>query len=243
MNLMKAKVVIITGITKGIGEKTALKMAENGLNIVGSYLQDNESARLLQKSIEQFGVKCILIEGDLRKKKVVKKIIDTAIQVFGKVDFLINNASNYERLEINQVAQQQFLNMFKLNVLAPFMLSKGAAPFMKKEGFGKIINISSAIAKNGYNYSCHYTSTKFALEGLTRSLAMELAPEIRVNCVAPGFLNISNSQEIDYFESRIKKIPLMRLGDTDDIVNMIDFLVSDKSDYITGQVITVSGGF
>jgi 3-oxoacyl-[acyl-carrier protein] reductase len=239
------KVAIITGASRGIGRETAIRLAKHGVNVVACYRESDAMAKTLGEEVAKSGGRCVLIKEDITRLQSIKTIVKTALDEFNAVDFLINNAGVYERRKLTEVTSCDFDKSVGINLKASFFLCKFVVPIMKERQYGKIVNVSSIIALSGYKYSSHYVSAKAGLIGLTKSLAIELAPEIRVNCVLPGFIettNLRNDSE-ERRKERLSKIPLKRLGQAGDVAGVIEFLLSGDADYITGAVIQVSGGY
>lgn len=242
---MPNRVAILTGISKGIGKQTALLLAQSGVSIVGNYRADDKNAELVRDEIHRLGAECTLVRGDIGEECVVKRLVSEAIRKHGIVSYLVNNASHYERLTFDQITSSRFIEMLKVNVVAAFLLIKEIAPLMIERRYGNIVNVSSANATRGYPYSCHYNSAKAGIQGLTTSLAQELAPFIRVNCVAPGFIETSMiaKDTKSRRRNRLSSVPLGTIGEPIDVASLVCFLLRDEAKYITGQTIRVSGGY
>ncbi|HJG14465.1 MAG TPA: SDR family oxidoreductase [Bacteroides xylanisolvens] len=238
------KVTIITGVSRGIGYATAKLLSGKGYRIVGNYHINDVLATQLKGEIEEDGGEIVLVKGDLCETQTVEQLVQTAIKEYGAIHVLINNASNFERESLEDITENKFLSYVRLNQISPFLLIKKCASVMKKQRYGKIVNISSTLSCSGYEYSSHYISSKSGLVGLTKALAVELAPDINVNCVMPGYIETTNLSK-DSSEKRmlrLEKIPKKRIGNPLDVAYAINFLISDEADYITGHVLNVSGG-
>ena len=241
---MKNNVVIITGVSRGIGRATAKLLLNKGYNVVGSYLSSDDLVETLINEIECYKENISFVKGDLKNESTIQKLIQTAINDFGSIGCLVNNAGIFERTHIEDITYDNCLSYIELMQIAPLLLIKACLPYFREQKYGNIVNISSSLALTGYKYSSHYISAKAGLIGLTKSLSLELAPHINVNCIIPGFIETTNIKKdsIERREERIRKIPKQRIGQPEDVANTISFLLSPESDYITGSIINVSGG-
>jgi len=195
------------------------------------------------KQITQRGGKAIFLKGDITNPKIVKSIVKKFVSYTKKIDILVNNAGIYKRSSFEDISNDKWKEVLKTNLTGSFYMCKHVIPFMKPGS--KIIFISSQLAFRGTNHGADYASSKAGMNGLMRSLAIELSSKkINVNAIAPGTIDtdlISNYTE-EIRKQRIKEIPLGRLGTSDDIANASLFLASNLSDYITGETINVNGG-
>ena len=240
------KTVLITGASKGIGKGIALKFASEGYNIILNYNNSEEQAINLSKDIENMGVKCLTIKADVSKEDEVKKMVDISLKTFGSIDVLVNNAGVSLYKLFQQTSNNEIERVFGVNTFGVINTTKAVVPSMISVKCGKIINISSIWGKVGASMETIYSASKGAVISLTLALAKELAPSgICVNCVCPGVIetdmlnNLNDEEKNDLKEMT----PLERLGLPKDIANMVYFLASDNADFVTGQVITVDGGF
>ncbi len=233
--MLKGKVAIVTGGTKGIGKGIADKLSENGAKVV-------VSARHEEKTNHHF-VKC-----DVSSFKGVQKMVDETVKKYGKVDILVNNAGIYPGIELKDMTEDQWNRVMDVNLNGVFNCVKLVLPFMMKQKSGNIINIASiAGVKIGFPGLVHYCTTKAGVEGFTKAAALEMAPyNIRVNAIAPGLIvtpgiqEFMNDKDIKDF---VKTVPLKKAGSPVDIAEAALFLSSEKSQYITGQTIVVDGGY
>ena len=241
---LKDKVVIITGGTRGIGYETAKAFCENGAKVVllGSKIDTVNTA---VENLKQAGYKVKGYYPKLTDFDEVKEIADKVQQEYGRIDVLINNAGKSANQKIEETSAQDFAEIMDLNVDAIFNMCKAVVPYMKKQGGGVIINTSSMVSFCGQPSGVGYPASKAAVNGLTKSLARELAPfNIRVNAVAPGIIKtdmVANLPD-EVIEPLIKTIPLGRIGSSRDVANAFLFLASDKASYITGDILQVDGG-
>lgn len=242
MNL-ENKVVIITGGTRGIGYETAKAFYENGSKVI-IFGSKKES---VDKAIAKFAEENIEIEGFYPNLNNYEEIVNTFTKIkekYGKIDVLINNAGISANKPTELTEPEEFANIIDLNVNAVFNTSKGVISFMKENGGGVILNTSSMVSIYGQPAGVGYPASKFAVNGLTKSMARELAPHnIRVNAVAPGVTNTDMVAALpkEMIEPLIKRIPLGRIGEPRDIANAFLFLASDMASYITGEILSVDG--
>lgn len=240
------KTVLITGASRGIGREIAIKFASEGYNIVLNYNNSETKAKTLAKSIEKFGVKCLLIKADVSIESEVVDMVNLALNKFGKIDVLVNNAGVALSKLFQLTTTDEIARVFGVNTFGVINCSKAVVPSMVSEKTGKIINISSIWGKVGASMETIYSASKGAVIAFTMALAKELAPSnISVNCVCPGV--IDTDMLLEYSDDDKKELkeqtPLNRLGTPQDVANAVYFLASDNATFITGQVITVDGGF
>ncbi len=240
------KVVLITGASRGIGKSIAQEFASKGYNVVINYLTSKENALELQKEIEsKYHVKALTIKADVADEKEVLNMVDAVIAEFGFIDVLVNNAAIAIDTIFEDKNKENFLKILNTNLIGPFLVSKEVAKYMLARKKGSIINISST---NGidtiYPESLDYDASKAGLISLTKNLAIEYAPYIRVNSVAPGWVVTDMNKELDYdfIKEEEKKILLARFADPMEIAKVVSFLASDDASYINGTIIRVDGG-
>lgn len=243
--MLKDKVAIVTGGTRGIGRAIALKLADHGANIVINYRNSDKEAEELKAILEEKGVKVLTVKCDISNFEDSKNLMDKCKEVFGKIDILVNNAGITKDTLIMRMKEEDFDNVIDVNLKGTFNCAKHASAIMLKQRFGKIINMTSVVGIAGNAGQVNYAASKAGVIGLTKSLAKELGSRgITVNAVAPGFINTDMTASLSekVKEEASKNIPLKRLGDPEDIANLVGFLASDAANYITGQVINVDGG-
>lgn len=241
--MLKRKIALITGASKGIGRGIAVKFAQNGAFIGINYNSSKKKAEETLKLVKKHGGEGILLKGDVSKSLDVEKIVKNIIAKKGQIDILVNNAGIYIRNYFEKISDEEWKKVLNINLTGCYNLCKQVIPYMKPKG--KIIFISSQLAFRGSTHGAHYASTKAGMLGLARSLALELADkQIFVNAVAPGTIDtdiIANYTD-EMKKQRADEIPLKRLGTPEDIADACLFLASDMSDYITGETINVNGG-
>ena len=243
--MLKGKVAIITGSGRGIGKAIALKLAENGADIVINDIPGSDYADETKKEIEALGVKAIVVRGDVRNKDDVDALINQTVETFGKIDILVNNAGITRDGLMIRMSEEDWNMVLDINLKGAFNCIKAAARPMMKQRSGSIINIASVVGVMGNAGQANYTASKAGLIGLTKTVAKEFSSRnIRANAVAPGFIE---SHMTDVLPEDVKKqyfdaIPLSKFGTTEDVAKAVLFLASDLSSYVTGQTINVDGG-
>lgn len=239
------KVALITGATRGIGKKIAFILAKNGYNIALNYRTENEELNNTKKEIENLGVKCFAVQGDVSKFEDCERFVDEVISEFGKIDVLVNNAGITKDMLLMRMKKEDFEQVIDTNLVGTFNVTKNVISHMMKARFGRIINISSVVGISGNAGQTNYSASKAGIIGFTKSLAKEVASRnINVNAVAPGFIetDMTDILKDEIKEEIAKNIPLKRMGTSEDVANVVKFLASEESNYITGQVINVDGG-
>lgn len=239
----KDKVVIVTGGTRGIGLEVAKSFYEKEANVI-IFGSKKDS---VDKAVEELSKDNILVEGyypNLNNYQEVKETIDKIYTKYKRIDVLINNAGISANKRIEDTTSEEFMHIMDININAMYNTSKAVTTYMKKQGYGVILNTSSMVSKYGQPSGVGYPTSKFAVNGFTLSLARELAPyNIRVNAVAPGITNTDMVKKLpqEMIEPLIKSIPLGRIGKPKDIANAYLFLASDMASYITGVILSVDG--
>ena len=239
------KVAMITGATRGIGKQIALTLANEGYNIVLNYRTENDELKQLKNEIESKKVKCLTVQGDVTNFEDCKQMIESAIEKFGKVDVLVNNAGITKDMLLARMKEEDFKQVIDVNLVGTFNMTKNVISYMMKARNGRIINISSVVGIAGNAGQTNYSASTAGIIGFTKSLAKEVASRnILVNAVAPGFIetNMTDVLKQEVKDEIAKNIPLKRMGTPQDVANVVKFLASEDSSYITGQVISVDGG-
>lgn len=242
--MLKGKTAVITGGSRGIGKAIALKFAENGANIVLNYNSSTNIDELLSE-IEGFNVSAYAVKADVSNFKEAEELIRLAKEKFGAVDILVNNAGITRDNLIIRMTEEEFDSVINVNLKGAFNCIRQVSPIMLRQGSGKIINISSVVGISGNAGQANYAASKAGVIGLTKSVARELSKKgINVNAVAPGFIETSMTDVLSdkVKENIINSILIKRMGKPEDVANLVLFLASDSSNYITGQVINIDGG-
>lgn len=242
----KMKTAIITGASKGIGATIARRLNELNYNLVLNYRSSTSSMEELINNFTNKETKNIIVKCDISNFEDAKKLIDQAYKNFATVDVLINNAGITKDNILPLMTEEEFDQVIDTNLKGTFNCCKHIARRMIKQRQGRIVNISSVVGLAGNSGQVNYAASKAGVIGMTKSMARELAKRnVLVNAVAPGFIKTEMTDRIpeDLKEEMMKNIPLQRLGDPSDIADCVEFLISDKASYITGQVISVNGGF
>ena len=239
------KLALITGGTRGIGKQIALTFAKEGYDIAINYRTENDDLKNTKREIEANNVKCFAVQGDVTKFEDCEKFVKQIIEEFGNIDVLVNNAGITKDMLLMRMKKEDFEQVIDTNLVGTFNVTKNVVPYMMKARSGRIINISSVVGISGNAGQTNYSASKAGIIGFTKSLAKEIASRnILVNAVAPGFIetNMTDVLKDDVKQEIAKNIPLKRMGTTQDVANVVKFLASDDSSYITGQVINVDGG-
>ena len=239
------KCALITGATRGIGKQIAITLAKQGYNIALNYRKENEELENTKKEIEKIGVQILAVKGDVANFEDCENFVKQVIERFGQIDVLVNNAGITKDMLLMRMKKEDFEQVIDTNFVGTFNVTKNVVPYMMKARSGRIINISSVVGISGNAGQTNYSASKAGIIGFTKSLAKEIASRnILVNAVAPGFIetNMTDVLKDDVKQEIAKNIPLKRMGTTQDVANVVKFLASDDSSYITGQVINVDGG-
>ncbi len=244
---LSEKSAVVTGSSYGIGKSIALLFAEKGARVLVNYSKSEEKANEVVSEIVRKGGTAIALKADVSKSADVKLMMDTCLKNFGRIDILVNNAGILPFGQIEEITDEILERVFRVNFFGAFYCCREVVPVMKRQKYGKIVNISSIAGQQGdHSTAPCYGASKGALSVLTKSLARRLGPSgINVNAIAPHAVI---TPMMDYWddekrERMRKEIPVRRLGTPKDVAAAALFLVSDESDYITGQIIGVNGGY
>ncbi len=243
---LKGKVAIITGGSRGIGKAAAVLMARAGADIVFDYFRNQAAAQEVLDSIQKEGRKGVAIQGNIAEDAHCKALVERAVAEFGKIDILVNNAGIWTHAPIADMNETVWRETIEVNLSGLVYCTRYAVQQMKRQRHGRIINISSTAGQRGEAFHSHYAATKGAIISLPKSWAAELAPEILVNCVAPGWVDtdmsagpLANKEE---YKQIVSLIPLRRVGTAEEIAGPILFLASELSNFVTGEILNVNGG-
>ena len=240
-----SKVALITGGTTGIGKAIAIKLAKQGYDIALNYRTENEAVENAKKEVESQNVKCITVKGDVSNFEDCEKFVKQVIEEYGQIDVLVNNAGITKDTLIMRMKEKDFTDVIDINLTGTFNVTKNVVSYMMKARSGRIINLSSVVGVTGNAGQTNYSASKAGIIGFTKSLAKELGSRnILVNAVAPGFIETKMTDVLkeQVKEEIAKNIPLKRMGTPDDVANVVGFLASEDSSYVTGQVIHIDGG-
>jgi len=247
MNELAGKVAIVTGASKGIGAGIAKGLAEAGAAVVVNYASSREGADRVVAEIENAGGKTVAVQANISNIADVETMFDNAVSAFGRLDVLVNNASVFSHAAIEDITEEQFYQMFNINVLGTIFVTQQAVKHFGDRG-GSIINIGSLSSRRFKAGAAVYTATKSALNGITGVFAVELASrKIRVNAILPGFVDTEGSRAFgvmgtEWEKQLIAATPLGRVGLPSDLAPVAVFLASDASAWLTGELIAASGG-
>ena len=238
------KVAVVTGASKGIGAGIAKALGREGASVVVNYASDKAGGERVAREIQQAGGKAVAVGASVAKAAEIETLFAEAKKQFGKVDILVNNAGVFAFSPLEQISGEEIARQFGTNVTGLLLASKAALPLFPAEG-GSIINIGSVVSEMAPPGQVIYNGTKGALDSITRNLAAELGPKkIRVNAVNPGPTRTEGSKDFpeEAFEAMRQRTPLGRTGEPDDVADVVAFLASDDSRWITGSLLQAAGG-
>jgi len=240
----KDRIAVITGASRGIGRSIALALAAQGATIVAVDM-DQAATEAVVAELQAAGSKALAVVGNVTVPADVERMIDAAMEAFGRVDILVNNAGITRDGLLMRMKDEDWDAVLNVNLKGAFLCTRAAFKVMSKQRYGRIINIASVVGQMGNAGQANYCASKAGLIGLTKSNARELAKRsITVNAVAPGFIATAMTDALSekVREELTAQIPLERLGSADDIANAVVFLAGEQSGYITGHVLSVNGG-
>ena len=238
------RVAIVTGGARGIGRAIVEALARKNIKVIANYNRSEEKAKILKEELEKENIFIDIFKADVSKREEVKVMVDYIIEKYGKIDILINNAGIDQEKMFQDITDEDWDNIVKVNLYSAFCTTQEVIQYMLKQKSGCIINISSIYGINGGSCAVVYSATKAGMDGMTKSLAKELGPShIRVNSIAPGYIDTDMNEK--YLKEEIEQIkeetPLERIGKPEDIAKCIEWLVEDN--FTTGQVISINGGW
>lgn len=235
------KIALVTGAARRVGKAIALALAQRGAHVAISYNRSADEARQAVQEIEAHGVRGLAVRGDIRRSGEVNAMVAQVIEHFGRIDILVNNASNYYKTPFQDLTEEQWDDLVDTNLKGTFLVAKRVGNEMLKAGSGKIINLADWAGFRPYKDYIPYCVAKAGVIALTKALAKTLAPNIQVNAVAPGPVLLPEEFDDRVREAVVRATPLQRIGSPDDIAQTVVFLI-EGSDFITGATIVVDGG-
>lgn len=240
------KVALITGGSRGIGEKIAEKFATEGYNLVINYVSNIENLEELEARIKgNANIEILFVQADVTSFESCENMINKAIEKFGHIDVVVNNAGITKDGLLMRMKEEDFDKVINVNLKGTYNVTKNAIPHMMKQKYGRIVNISSVVGVSGNAGQANYAASKAGIIGFTKSVAKELASRnILANCVAPGFIKTDMTDVLSdsVKESINAQIPLKKMGTAEEVAKAVYFLGNEENTYITGQVLNVDGG-
>ncbi len=244
--LFKGRTAVVTGASRGVGRATALRLAEGGANVIVNYLRNDVEALETAALCEAKGVRAAAVQADVSDLVEARRLATRAIEEFGRIDLLVCNAGIWEGAPIEDMSEELWNKVINSNLTSAWATAKACIPAMKKQDSAAIVLVSSTAGQRGEANFSNYAASKGGQISFTKALATELCPKIRVNAVAPGWIDTAMSQTVfqnaEYREGVLRSIPLNRMAEADDVALSICFLLSDWSRHITGEVLNINGG-
>ncbi|TSC81944.1 MAG: hypothetical protein G01um101420_727 [Parcubacteria group bacterium Gr01-1014_20] len=242
----KDKIILVTGSSRGIGRATAIAFAQEGANVVVNYVKNKPAGDKVVAEIKKLGADAIAIQADVANENEVQRMINETVKHFGGIDVLVNNAGIVFDVPIFEKTVEQWERTLKVNLIGAFLCTKYAVPHMKNRKGASILNISST---NGIDSlspeSADYDTSKAGVMSLTKNLSQSLAPNIRVNSIAPGWIDTEINKDLpkDFIKSETDKIALRRWGQPEEVAKAVLFLCSEDASFITGSTLVIDGGY
>jgi NAD(P)-dependent dehydrogenase (short-subunit alcohol dehydrogenase family) len=239
-NPLSGKVALVTGGAKRLGRAAALVLSKAGADVAVTYLKSEKEVQRTVKELEKLSARVLAIRCDVTDPQSVSAAVKRTVAELGGLDILVNNAGAYETVSFEDLTLQQWDAIFSVNVRGPFLVSQTAQPHLRQRK-GRIINLGSLGGLRAWSSHVHYSSSKAALHMLTKAMAKAVAPEIAVNCVAPGMIDLGEKSAAAFMSRMAKQTPMQRNGTGDDVAAAILFFATAPS-FITGQVLYIDGG-
>jgi NAD(P)-dependent dehydrogenase (short-subunit alcohol dehydrogenase family) len=237
---LKGKTVLVTGAARRIGREIALAAARAGGDVAITYLTSERQARQTVAELRRLGARALALRCDVGQEKSVRATVKQVVREFGGIDVLVNNAGFYETVEFSKISIEQWDKMFATNARGPFLMSQAATKTLR-ERKGRIVNLGSLGGLRPWATHAHYCASKAAVNMLTQVMAKALAPEIAVNCVAPGMIDVGDKSGSAFLRKLASKTPMQRNGSAEDVARAVLFFATAPH-FITGQVMAVDGG-
>lgn len=237
---IEGKVALVTGAAKRVGRSIALALAEHGAELVIHYRDSEREAQEVLALAKRAGGKPVAVRGDLSIAADAERLIQTAVQAFGRIEILVNSAAIFHRTPFETLTAEEWDHFLNVNLKAPFLLCRQAGEIMLRQGRGKIINLADIAGMKAWAEYIPYSVSKAGMISLTQGLAKALAPSIQVNAIAPGAILLPEGTTPEEREQAIRRVPLKRLGSPEDIARAAIYLI--QNDFITGEVLTLDGG-
>lgn len=237
---LKGKAALVTGGARRIGREIALALAQAGADVAITYLHSKREAQQTIGDVRRQGVCGLALACDVRDEKSVRNGVKKVVGEFGGLDLLVNNAAIYETVDFEKITVRQWDQMFATNARGPFLVSQAALKFLRQR-HGRIIHLGSLGGLRPWGTHAHYCASKAALNMLTQGMAKALAPEIAVNCVAPGMIDLGGGRDAAFLRRIAGKTPMQRNGSAEEVVRAVMFFATGPQ-FITGQVLAVDGG-
>jgi len=245
-SLLRDRVAIVTGGARGIGRATVLRLAEAGADVVINYAKNEEAAEEVARLAREFGVRALALRADVSDVGQTAAVVDATVKNFGRVDLLVANAGIWEGAPVEEMSEALWDRVIDANLKGTWTACRAVVPFMKEQGSGAIVIVSSTAGQRGEAGYSNYAASKGGQISFTKALASELAPSIRVNSVAPGWVDTELNDVVfgdaPFKQKIVDTIPLRRVATADDIALAIVFLASDWAASITGEILNVNGG-
>jgi 3-oxoacyl-[acyl-carrier protein] reductase len=245
-SLLRGRVAIVTGGARGIGRATVLRLAEAGADVVINYARNEEAAEEVARLAREFGVRALPLRSDVSEVDQAAAMVEKTVEQFGKIDLLVANAGIWEGAPVEELSEDVWDRVIDANLKGTWASCRAVVPFMKRQGSGGIVIVSSTAGQRGEAGYSNYAASKGGQISFTKALASELAPGIRVNSVAPGWVDTDLNNGVfgdkQFKQKIVDAIPLQRVASADDVALSIVFLASDWAGHITGEILNVNGG-
>src|SRR5690625_494549 len=242
---LQGKFALVTGASRGIGRAIALALGKRGVNVAVNYAGSEERAEQVVHELKSLGVESFKIKANVADETDVKTMMKEVVKTFGRLDILVNNAGITRDNLLMRMSIEEFREVIDTNLTGAFLCTKAVTRQMMKQRYGKIVNIASIVGVSGNPGQANYVAAKAGLIGITKTTAKELASRnVLVNAIAPGCIQPAMTDVLtdDQKDAILSQVPLEKLGEPEDIANVVCFLASDEAKYITGQTIHVDGG-